>query len=158
MHKVHQALEQNTAASRYGLPRNARRNEVQSLFFGSIYWNSPAGRAIAGEELPGSVTWEDTALSDKADVFCRARGNDKSWKVVASVSPSSLARRANFLEIKHFSWVSNKQIILATFTKLPLSRKANTRRIPTKIEAKLPWHWKSHAWAEPGVVPFSLIC
>lgn len=37
MHEVHQASEQNVVASRYGLPRNARRNEVQLLFFGSIY-------------------------------------------------------------------------------------------------------------------------
>lgn len=85
-----QTLEQNTVASRYGLTRVQGGTKRSGCFFGSICWNNPAGRAIAGEELTGRVTWGDPALSDKADVFCRALGNDRSWTIVADVSPSSL--------------------------------------------------------------------
>lgn len=150
MHGMHRAFKQNAVASRYGLPRNATGGGKNSGC--SLEAFSQSRRA-----LPGCVTWEDAALLGRADVFCRALGKDKSWKVTANVSPSSL-------QGDQMSWrynISYGCLIKNLFLLHPLSCPSLEQQIHNKTQPKMKSSCaatKSNAWAEPGVMPFSLIC
>lgn len=112
--------------------------------------------SIAGEELPGCAAWNDAALWDKADAFCRAPGHDKPWKAVANVSPSSLqgdpvswnGTISQGCLIQKFFWLHSPRC--------PFLGKEMCNECSPKMKPGSPGT-ESNAWAEPGAEPSPLI-